>query len=45
LYGNSVYVDNNNKVYIGNDFTIYQSAGYNRFIRLNSDGTSNTTLS
>ena len=45
LYGNSLYVDNNNKVYIGNDFTVFQSAGYNRFIRLNSDGTSNTTLS
>jgi hypothetical protein len=43
LNSNAIYVDNNNKVYIGNDFTLWQSVGYNRFVRLNPDGTSNTT--
>jgi hypothetical protein len=37
------YVDGNNKVLIGNQFTIIQGQPYNRFIRLNPDGTSNTT--
>lgn len=43
---NGIYVDDNtNKVLIGNNFTIIQGQPYNRFIRLNTDGTSNTTSS
>jgi hypothetical protein len=37
------YVDPSNKVYFVGGYTILQSHGYNRFIRLNPDGTSNTT--
>jgi hypothetical protein len=40
----SVFVDaDTNKVLIGQNFTIIQGQPYNRFIRLNPDGTSNTT--
>lgn len=39
-----IYVDDiTNKVLIGNNFTIIQGQPYNSFIRLNPDGTSNTT--
>jgi hypothetical protein len=40
----NVLVDyNTNKVLIGNNFYIFQGTPYNRLIRLNPDGTSNTT--
>jgi hypothetical protein len=44
LGSKSVFVDpDTNKVLIGQSFSIIQSTPYNRFIRLNPDGTSNTT--
>lgn len=41
--GKPFYVDGNNKVIVMGGFTIFQTTGYNRFIRLNTNGTSNTT--
>lgn len=38
-------IDINNKIVVGGSFTTYSGASYNRIIRLNNDGTIDTTFS
>ena len=41
---NSIIIDSSNKIYAGGGFTLYKGLGQNCLIRLNSDGTKDTTF-
>jgi len=40
----TIEIDNNNKILVGGDFTTYTGSTNNYFIRLNTDGSKDTTL-